>query len=63
MLPRQHYLKSRQCNRNTIMHVVCRGREDLAILAWEPGVRRFFGGMRDRIIGWSESQRQQRLKR
>ena len=61
MLTRQHYLQSGQCNRNTIMHVVRRGREDLAILTWEPGVRRFFG-MRDRIIGWSKSQRQQRLK-
>jgi hypothetical protein len=34
------------------MHVVRRGGEDLAILTWEPGVRRFLG-MRDRIIGWS----------
>ena len=61
LLARRHYLKSGQCNSNTIMHVVRRGREDVAILTWEPGVRRFFG-MRDRIIGWSEPQRQQRLK-
>jgi hypothetical protein len=44
------------------VHVVRREREDLAILTWEPGVRLFLGEMRDRIIGWSESQRQQRLK-
>ena len=61
MLTRQHYLKSGQCNRNTKMHGVRRGGEDLAILTWEPGVRRFLG-VRDRIVGWLESQRQQRLK-
>jgi len=61
LLTRRHYLRSGQCNSNTIVHVIRRGREDVAILTWEPGVRRFFG-MRDRMIGWSEPQRQQRLK-
>lgn len=61
LLTRRHYLESGQCNRNTIMHVVRRGREDVAIVTWEPGVRRFFA-MRDTLIGWTEHQRSQRLK-
>lgn len=61
VLTRRHYLASGQCNRNTIVHVVRRGREDVAIVTWEPGVRRFFG-MRDRLIGWTKHQGNQRLK-
>jgi hypothetical protein len=61
LLTRRHYLESGQCNRNTIVHVIRRGREDVAVLTWEPGVRRFFG-MRDELVGWSKQQRDQRLK-
>lgn len=61
LLSRRHYLENSQINRNTILHVARRGREDVAIITWEPGVRRWFG-LRDRLIGWSKSQRNQRLK-
>lgn len=61
LLTREHYLGSSQVSRNTIIHVARRGRDELAVLTWEPGVRRWFA-MRDRLIGWTESQRKQRLK-
>ena len=61
VLTRQHYLGSSQVNRHTILHVARQGRRDVAIVTWEPGVRRWFG-MRDQLIGWSEHQRDQRLK-
>ena len=61
LLSRHHYLQSSQINRNTILHVARRGKEDVAILTWEPGVRRWFG-MRDDLIGWTKDQRNQRIK-
>jgi hypothetical protein len=61
VLTRQHYLGSAAMNRNTVMHVAIRGREEIAILTWESGTRQWFG-MRDRLIGWTQSQREQRLK-
>jgi len=61
VLTRHHYLESGQCNRNTLVHVIRRRRKDVAIVTWEPGVRRFFG-MRDRVIGWTKQQSTQRLK-
>jgi hypothetical protein len=61
VITRNHYLESSAVNRNTIIHVARRGREDVAVLTWEPGVRRWFS-MRDRLIGWTASQREQRLR-
>jgi hypothetical protein len=61
ILARQHYLKSSQINRGTVVHVARRGREDVAILTWESNCRRWFG-MRDRLIGWTKDQRQARGK-
>ena len=61
LITRQHYLESSQINRNTIVHVARRGREDVGVLTWEPGVRRWFG-MRDRLIGWTDDQRGQRKR-
>lgn len=61
ILARRHYLESSEINRNTVLHVARRGREDVAILTWEPNCRRWFG-MRDRLIGWTEEQRQTRAK-
>jgi hypothetical protein len=59
LITRHHYLGSSQVNRNTIMHVVRRGRHDVAVLTWERNVRRWFG-LRDRLIGWTKSQKEQR---
>ena len=61
LLTRRHYLESSQCNRNTILHVVRRGGEDVAILTWEPKVRMWFA-LRDKLIGWTEEQKKERLK-
>lgn len=61
LLTRRHYLESSQCNRNTILHVVRRGNKDVAILTWEPKVRRWFG-LRDKLIGWTDEQKKERLK-
>jgi hypothetical protein len=61
ILTRDHFLGSSQVNRNTIIHVARRGREDIGILTWERAVRKRFS-MRDRIVGWTESQRDERLK-
>jgi hypothetical protein len=56
LITRHHYLGSSQVNRNTIVHVARRGRHDVAVLTWERNVRRWFG-MRDRLIGWTKSQK------
>jgi hypothetical protein len=61
ILTRKHYLGSSAVNRNTLMHVVRRGRDDIAILTWEPKLRLRFG-LRDELIGWTKEQRQQRLQ-
>jgi hypothetical protein len=61
VLTRRDYLKSSQLNRNTIMHVVLRGKEEVAILTWEHVQRSWFG-LRDRLIGWTADQREQRMK-
>jgi len=61
LLTRHHYLGSSQCNRNTIMHVARRGREDIAVLTWEPKVRRWFS-LRDKLIGWTDEHKKERLK-
>jgi hypothetical protein len=61
LVSRHHYLASSQINRNTIVHVARQGKRDVAVLTWEPAVRRWFG-KRDRLIGWTEHQREQRLK-
>ena len=61
VLHRRHYLESSACNRRTIVHVVRRGRQDVAILTWESETRHWFG-KRDELIGWTRSQRAQRLK-
>jgi hypothetical protein len=61
ILTRKHYLGSSAVNRNTLMHVVRRGRDDVAILTWEPKVRLWFG-LRDKLIGWTKEQKQQRLQ-
>lgn len=61
VIGRQHYLGSAQINSNTVVHVARRGREDLAILTWEAGTRHWFG-LRDRIIGWTKGQKEQRFK-
>lgn len=61
ILTRRHYLGSDQINSNTVVHVARRGREDVAILTWEPNCRRWFG-MRDRLIGWTPEQREMRAK-
>ncbi|MFM9153550.1 MAG: transposase family protein, partial [Methylocystis sp.] len=61
LVSRRHYLASSQINRNTILHVARQGRRDVAVLTWEPAVRRWFG-KRDRLIGWTAHQREQRLK-
>ena len=61
LLTRRHYLKSSMVNRNTIIHVVRRGREDVAIVTWEPQLRHWFS-LRDRVIGWTKKQKEQRLK-
>jgi len=59
ILARRHYLGSSAYNRNTIMHVARRGREDVAVLTWEARTRHRFG-MRDRLIGWTDGQKAQR---
>ena len=51
ILTRRHYLGSAAYNRNTIVHVARRGREDVAILTWEAETRHRFG-TRDRLIGF-----------
>ena len=61
ILTRRHYLGSGQCNRNTLLHVARRGKEDVAIITWEPRTRHWFG-MRDKLIGWTKEQRETRLK-
>lgn len=61
LLCREHYLGSSQVNRNTILHVAKMGREEVALITWEPGTRKWFG-LRDRLIGWSKTQKEQRLK-
>lgn len=61
VLCRGHYLGSAQVNRNTILHVAKMGREEVALITWEPGTRKWFG-LRDRLIGWSKTQKEQRLK-
>lgn len=61
LISREHYLGSSAMNRNTLIHVVKRGREEVAILTWEPKTRHWFG-LRDRLIGWTENQRKTRHK-
>lgn len=61
MLARHHYLGSSQINRDTLVHVAKRGRQEVAIITWEPGTRHWFG-FRDRLIGWTKDQRKTRHK-
>jgi hypothetical protein len=61
ILTRRHYLGTSQINRNTILHVVKRGRDVVAIVTWEGRQQSWFS-LRDRVIGWTEGQRDQRLK-
>lgn len=58
---RNHYLGSSQIKRDTLVHVARRGREDIAVITWEPGTRHWFG-LRDKLIGWTENQKKTRLK-
>ena len=61
ILTRYHYLKSSEINCHTVLHVAKRGSEDIAILTWESGARKWFG-LRDRVIGWTKEQKAERLK-
>ena len=60
LLTRHHYLGSSQIKSTTIVHVCRRGQEEVAILTWERGVRKWFS-MRDTMIGWSKQQQAERL--
>lgn len=61
LITRRHYLGSSAYRRTAIMHVARRGREDVAVLTWEPGTRHRFG-KRDRLIGWTAEQKGKRLR-
>ena len=61
ILTRYHYLKSAEINCHTLLHVAKRCGEDIAILTWESGARKWFG-LRDRVIGWTKEQKAERLK-
>jgi len=61
VLCRNHYLKSSLVNVRTLIQVARRGRTDLAILTWEPNVRRWFF-LRDEVIGWNDDQKRTRSK-
>ena len=61
LITRRHYLGSSVVNRNTIVHVVRRGRQDVAVVTWEPELRLWFS-LRDRVIGWTAEQKEGRLK-
>jgi hypothetical protein len=61
MIARHHYLESSQINSKTLVHVAKRGREEVAIITWEPGTRHWFG-FRDKLIGWTDNQRKTRHK-
>jgi len=61
VLTRKHYLGSSLVNIRTLVQVARRGRTDLAILTWEPNVRRWFY-LRDDVIGWNEDQKRTRSK-
>lgn len=61
LITRRHYLGSSAITRNTLVHVAKRGREEIAVITWEPKTRHWFG-LRDRLIGWSASQRNERKK-
>lgn len=61
ILTRKHYLKNSMVNKNTIMHVLSRGREDVAVLTWERQRVKHFK-LRDKLIGWSKEGKSQRVK-
>jgi len=61
ILVRHHYLESSELNRNTIVHVAKRGQEVVAIVTWEHRQQSWFS-LRDRLVGWTNEQRDSRLK-
>lgn len=61
MISRNHYLGSSQINSKTLLHVARRGRQEVAVITWEPATRHWFG-LRDKIIGWTDNQRKSRHK-
>jgi len=61
LITRHHYLGSSQINSNTLVHVATQGREVVAVITWEPKTRHRFG-LRDRLIGWTPSQKETRRK-
>jgi hypothetical protein len=61
LITRRHYLGSSQINRNTLVQVAKLGKEVVAVLTWEPRTRHWFG-LRDKLIGWTASQRAKRHK-